>query len=214
MDIGVLFARLRRRWYVLVVGVLVGAGLAALTWASFPLTYERRSSQVLLPGPGTVPADNNPYFYLGGLAQAADVIVLAVGSDNVRRGIAAEFPAASFEVSRDPTTAGPVILITVDARSDEVASRVLQRLLDTTAVELKRLQEADEVAPENQITVTVISQDQQGVVKRRNQMVATAGVGGLTMLMALIAAALVDGLSRRRTDESEDSSAHEPPDRT
>ncbi len=206
MDLGVLFSRLRRRWYVLLIGLLVAAGLGATTWSVFPHSYERTASQVLLPGPGTVPVDNNPYFYLSGLEQAADVIVLAVGSDNVRTEISHEFPDATFEVSRDPTTSGPVILITVDARTDETAATVLQRLIDTTAVELKRLQEADQVTAANQITVTVVSQDTSGALKRRNQLVATVGVVALTLLITVLLAAFVDGSRKRPEDQPAEQS--------
>lgn len=210
MDLGVLFSRLRRRWYVLLIGALVAAGLGATTWSVFPHSYERTASQVLLPGPGTVPVDNNPYFYLSGLEQAADVIVLAVGSDNVRTEINRDFPGATFVVSRDPTTSGPVILISVDASNDETTAKVLQRLIDTTALELKRLQEDDQVTAANQITVTVVSQDANGVLKRRNQLVATVAVVAFTLLVALLLAAFLDGARRR----PEDPPAEDPAETT
>lgn len=192
-----MLARLRRRWSVLLIGLLVAAGLATTTWMIFPKTYERTASQVLLPGTGTVPADtNNPYLYLSGLTQAADVVVLAVGSDNVRNEIDRDYPGASYEISRDSTTSGPVILITAQARTDAVAADVLHVLITRTAEELKRLQVTDQVSDADQITVVLVSKDDRGTLKQRTRLVATLGVGGVVAGLTVLLAALIEGMHR------------------
>lgn len=212
-----MLSRLRRRWYVLLIGFVLAVGLSVTTWVIFPKTYERTASQVLLPGAGTVPAEtNNPYLYLGGLTQAADVVVLAVNSDNVRNEVTREFPGAQYEVTRDSTTSGPVILITASARTDAVADEVLKLLINRTASELMRLQVTDGVNEDDQITIVLVSEDSQGTLKQRTRLVAAVGAGGLFVALTILLAALVEGLRHKsggRRDEpdlSDLSSSPEP----
>jgi hypothetical protein len=196
--IGRVWEALWHRWYITVPSLVLAALLAGAAWMLVPPMYERTASQLLVPGAGTVPARGNPYFYLSGLTQAADVIVRAVGSENVVHEIDSSFTGVEIEVTRDPSTAGPVILIIVDAPSDADAAAVLTILVQRTKVVLEDLQASDSVAPSDRILVQSISIDKQGILRQRNRIVATAAVGAIVAILGLLVAALVDGLSARR----------------
>lgn len=199
-----------RRWYIAFPGLIVAGLLAANAWFSVPPSYERSGSLFLMPGASSVPENANPFLYLNGLTLAADVIVRAVGAENVAREIEQSYGGVDIGVLRDPSTAGPVILITVNARTDADAAEVLDILLRQTQAELEDVQAAANVAPADQITVQPITIDQNGTVRQRTRLVLTTGVGAVVAILAILLSALVDGLARRRKRNGRDDDAARP----
>jgi len=189
-----------RRWYIVVPGVLLAAGLAVGAWFAVPPGYERTASQLLLPGTQSIPSEANPFLYLGGLSNAADVVVRAVGSDNVISAVQKEYPDAEVEVTRDVTNSGPFILITVTASSDADAESVLDLMLAETAQVLSDLQNDERITAENRITVVPIAVDTESVLQQRERLIAVAAVAVVVLALTLLVAGLVDGLviQRRR----------------
>lgn len=191
---------IRRRWYIALPGVVAAGLLAVGAWLAIPPTFERSASQFLVPPPALVSESTspNPYLYLGGLTAAADVLVRAVGSENVDAEIRATYGDVDVQVGRDPTTAGPVILITVNAGTDAQAAEVLEMLLDRTRAELHSLQLDDVVSDSQRITVQPITIDQQGTQRQRTRLVSAAFVGGSAFVLTVVLAVGVDGLMRNR----------------
>ena len=75
---------LLRRWYVVVAGLILAILAGAGTYSVVEPGYERTSTQLLVPGEGLVPPGvTNPYLYLGGLTQAADLVVRVMKSSEV-----------------------------------------------------------------------------------------------------------------------------------
>lgn len=206
MNISVTIRRLLRRWYILLPGLLIAVSLGVAAWMVIPPKYERTATQVLLPGTSSLPDNANPYYYLGGLSQAADVLVRAVGSENVLSEIQAEHPGVTVEVSRDPTTSGPVVYIAVTAPSDGEAAAVLHLLVEKTVSELDALQDVSEAAKADRISVVPVSVDESSTLRQRERLVGTVGVVGLLSALTILIAAVVEGLSSRsarRRQESE-----------
>lgn len=187
-----------RRWYIVVPGMLITAALAAGAWSMIPPVYERSSTQLLVPGALSMPDGANPYLFLGGLAPAADVLVRGVGSENAVNEVTKDYPEVEIEISRDTSTAGPVILIGVTAASDSDAQEVLGLLVDRTAAVLDELQETEKVLAENRVTLLPITVDSQSVLDQRSRFIAVAATGLAGMALTLLIAALVDGLSPQR----------------
>lgn len=200
---------LRRRWYITVPGILLAGLLAVGTWYVVPPTYQRSASEFLVPGSGSLPENANPFLYLSGLSQAADVLVNAVGSDNVASEIKQSYPGAVIQVSRDPSTAGPVILVTAEARSDADAAQIVDFLLARTRTELEVLQAGDKVSTSQLITVRTLTVDREGTVRLRTRMLAAAGVLAASAILAIVLAVLVDGLTSRKRARRSVDVAHE-----
>jgi capsular polysaccharide biosynthesis protein len=203
-----------RRWYIVVPGVLLAAALAVSVWVMIPPGHERSSTQLLIPGAQSMPEGANPYLFLGGLSPAADVIVRAVGSENATNAIIEDYPGAEIEITRDTTTSGPVILITVTAASDTAAEEVLALLVERTATVLDELQATEEIAESNRVTLLPITVDSQSVLDQRVRFIAVAAAGLAGVALTLFIAALVDGLSmqrkRRRDLDGEAERDHGP----
>jgi hypothetical protein len=190
-----------RRWYITFPALLIAGLLTVGAWFLVPLSYERSASEFLVPGSGSVPENANPFLYLNGLTQAADVLVRAVGSSNVVREMQRSYPGAEIQVLRDPSTAGPVILIIVNARSDADAAQIIDILLKRSQTELEDLQAGYGVKSSDLISVRSLMIDQQGTVRPRTRLLATGGVLAVGVILAILVAVVVDGLASRRPRE-------------
>jgi len=99
MNIADMMGALRRRWYVLVVGLLVAVAAAYGAWSVVKVDYTRTATQLMLPGPGTIPEDANPFLYVGGLSQAADVLTRKMGSPDVIADVTDAYPDADITIT-------------------------------------------------------------------------------------------------------------------
>lgn len=209
MNLAETLRGLLRRWYIVVPGLIAAIAVAFGAWTVVKPGYERTATQLLIPGQLSLPENANPFLFLGGLSNAADVLVRAVGSETVINDILEDEQGVEVEVSRDGSTSGPVILITVTARSDEQAASVLATLVERTGVELEVLQDAERIPAGNRITVMPITIDDTSTLQQRDRLVATVGAGILVAIIAVVAASLVDGLARqkRRRPSPEDPDA-------
>ena len=187
-----------RRWYIVIPGILLAAALAAGAWSVIPPGYERSSTQLLIPGEASMPEGANPYLFLGGLTLAADVLVRAVGSENEKNEVIEQYPGAEIRVTRDVSTAGPVILIAVTATSDADAEEVLGLVVNRTETLLDELQETEKIAATNRVTLLPVTVDSLSLLDQRNRFLAVAGVGLAGTALTLIVASLVEGLSVKR----------------
>ncbi|MET0933491.1 MAG: hypothetical protein ABWX56_07245 [Mycetocola sp.] len=192
-----------RRWYIVVPGLLIAASLAVGAWFAIPPEYSRSATQLLIPGANSIPEGGNPYLFLGGLAPAADVLVRAIGSENVLNDVVEEHPGIEVEISRDTTTAGPIVLITVTASSDAASEAVLAMLIDRTVTVLNEFQVVENIPEDNRMTVIPVTVDEQGEEQVRDRALAAAGAALVGTILTLLVASLVEGSSRRRRE-------HEP----
>lgn len=198
MNVADTLRGLLRRWYIVVPGFLLAIAAAAGAYIVVSPGYERTATQLLMPGAGTVPPGaTNPYLYLGGLTQAADIVVRVMQSDEVAGVVAAEHPGVQLEVERDPNVSGPAIQITVTASSDEAAARALSAMVGQTGEVLERLQVDQGVTADDQMTVSTLTEDQESTLQQRSRLVMSAGVGFAVVVLTVLVASLVDGLIRR-----------------
>jgi hypothetical protein len=207
---------LLRRWYIVFPGILVIAGITVGVWFAVPPGYSRSATQLLIPGETSIPEGANPYLYLGGLAPAADVLVRALGSENVLNEMEDDHHGVDVKILRDTTTAGPIIVINVLASTDADAESVLGLLTARTATLLEQFQREEDIPPENRMTVIPVTVDEQSTLEQRSRILLTAGVAATGVVLVLLIAGLVDGFvqQRKRTlgDEAHDEDATgEPP---
>jgi hypothetical protein len=187
-----------RRWYIVVPGILLAVAAAVGAFAVVHPGYQRTASQVLLPGEGTVPPGaTNPFLFLGGLTQAADLVVQVMKSDQGLAAVSAEYPGTTVVVQRDPTTSGPVIQIVVTAKSDAAAAGALSALVEKSDEVLTRLQTEQHVDAKDRMTISTLTQDTSSTLQQKTRILMTAGAGLTVLILTLVVASLVDGLSRR-----------------
>jgi hypothetical protein len=213
MNIGDMLGAVARRWYVVVAGVLLAAAAAYGLWTTVPPEYTRSSTQLLLPGPATIPDGSNPFLFVGGLSQAADVLVRTVGSTDTIGAVTDEHPEAKISVARDPLSSGPVVLITVTSPDDAEAGLVMDELVAQTATTLTRLQIAEGIASDERITVIPLAVDEKGVVQQKNRIVAAGAGAAAVLAVTLIAVAILDSVLRSRAHRRGRDAGASPDDR-
>ncbi|WP_156242336.1 hypothetical protein [Microbacterium oryzae] len=187
-----------RRWYVIVAGVLLAAGAVVFVWSEVTPDYQRSASQLLLPGALSIPEGGNPYLYIDGLGQAADVLSLALGAESLIEEVTADHPGATVTVARDFSTAGPVVRIDVSGPTDAEAEEILTDMIERTAVVLDDIQAKADVIAEDRISVLPLNVDASSTIDQRNRITFAGGAGLLVLLLTLGMAGLVDGLARSR----------------
>ena len=197
---------LLRRWYIVLPGIIITASLAVGVWFAIPPNYYRSATQLLIPGVGNMPEGANPYLFLGGLAPAADVLVRAIGSENVLDEMSEDHPGVEISIRRDTSTAGPIILISVTASSDADAEAVLEQLVDRTATVLEDFQRAEGVPTGSRMTVIPVTVDDQSELQDRTRMLGVTGVAIGGIVVTLFLAGLVDGFGQRERREASESS--------
>lgn len=190
----------RRRWWVVVIGVLCALGAGYGAYATTPPTYEATATVLLLPPRATVEEGDNPLLQLGGLNEAVDVLVLELSGQDVRRRVEELQPDASYEVVNEPSTSSPVLLLTVRDVTSQGALQIRDELLATAPKSLSALQSKITSGSDQQITSRVVSSDKVaesvGRDRVRSALIALVGVGVLT----LIALSMIDSALRRRAE--------------
>ncbi|WP_026373373.1 hypothetical protein [Agrococcus lahaulensis] len=188
---------LRSRWYVFLPGIVLAIAAAVGSWIIIPPDYERSATQLLLPAQDTLPeTTSNPYLFLGGLTSVADVIVRAVGSEDIARQITESHPGSEITVSRDPLSSGPVVLITVRAPSDHAAQELIDAAVAETSDVVTRLQRDQGIPAQDRIRVTTITHDSESTLLQRGRITVVAGVGLGIAVLALLLAAVLDAVQR------------------
>ncbi|AXH96398.1 hypothetical protein [Ornithinimicrobium avium] len=191
-----LLTALRRRWYLLLLSLLVTAAATYLVVDRVPPTYELRADVVLLPPDALLEEGENPFLALGGLNQALDVLVRAFPPE-LRQEVH-DTTGAEFEVVRDPGASGPIMLVTATAPTPSGVDQALGAVLDATPRILEGIQDDTDVPAEDQIISMVLYQEVTPERSLTPTLRAGVLVGGVSLLAGVLAIAAVDGLLLRR----------------
>jgi hypothetical protein len=186
-----------RRWYVVLVGLMLTVPASYLAAQHVAPTYTMTARVVVLVPAKTVGTGGNPYLALGGLDAAVDVVAAGLSSDTIQEELA-RTGATSDVVTRDAATAAPILLMTVVGPTEETARAGVGVLVDEVAPTLASIQQSAGVTPDQRLRSEVLTTSQHAVVSykpliRAAIMVLLAG-GAFTLLIT----ALIDSRLRRR----------------
>jgi uncharacterized protein involved in exopolysaccharide biosynthesis len=192
----------KRRWWILVLGVLVAAALGYFAYAHSSPTYERTASRLLLPGQASYPIGDNPYVYIDVLDQASDVLIDVLGSDKVQGSIEDAFPGTTMVIERNSTTKGPIVSITVTSQSDAATAKAMDRILAQLPTSLNQLQDDAQVPADARISVVSLTSDTASTVNQgerfRQAGLAVGGVLVATIIVTFVVDNLLRAISARR----------------
>jgi hypothetical protein len=189
---------LLRRWYFVVVGLLITGGLTYMVFDRVPISYTASASTALLPPPSTVGPGGNPFLYMGGLNQALDVLSKSIASDQSKEALLGGQAGYGFDVGQDPSTSGPILLVTSKAPTAAGALSTMHAVLDDVPKRLLKLQVDLKVPPASRISSTPLAIDAKPtmVSKTRTQFTGAVGVAGLAVTILLTG--LLDGIMINR----------------
>ncbi len=183
-----------RRWYVLLLGLIITGMGSYYMFNSMEPTYEAEASVVLIPPKIAVTVGDNPYLYLGGLDQALGVLQVKVTSPEVMDPITEKYQGAQVAIAKDATTSGPIAAITVSADSADDTIALLNETVASIPTTLKSLQADLNVPANSVITTLALSKDTtpEPNNKRQIQFTAFVALGGLSA--SLLGTGLLDRL--------------------
>lgn len=211
MTFGSLLGALRRRWYIVVAGVLLTVGLGWAVYNLVPPEYNARGLTVLIP---SVPEDepgSNPFLGLASLDLPARVLVASYSSNAAQEDIAERAPDAEVVVSIEESTRGPVIAVDVTDSSPEGALAILSYVADSIPDTLATLQSEVGVPLKSVVRSMPLTMDTEAEpnYETLTRLLILAGAGGLAITV-LIAYALDGMLTRRGRRRTPVSNLPEP----
>lgn len=191
---------LGRRWYVVLLGLLLtgwlGYGAVVLT----PPVYTARGLLLLLPSDQAVGDGGNPFLVLGGLDLPARILVAYYESDVAKDQVAEVAPDAEYVVAIEESTRGPVIAVDVKEKTPEGAIAALEYIADSIPRELGRLQQEVDAPPEAVVSSMQLTMDVEATTDNGGTVRALIAAVGAGLVATGLLALGVDGLALRRRD--------------
>ncbi|WP_213816487.1 hypothetical protein [Glaciihabitans sp. dw_435] len=193
-----LMRSLARRWYFLIVGLVVTAGLAIAAFRVIPVSYDSQASLVLLPPKTSTQTVGNPFLLLGGLSQAVDILTRTVQSDEVSAALLDANPGAKFTIDADRSTTGPIILITSTAPTAAESLAMTADVAAAVPTSLTELQSSLSVPNNSRIGVMTLTVDEKGTLDAKTRTEAVLGITAVGIVLSVFLIGLIDGLLRSR----------------
>lgn len=204
-----MFRALGRRWYVVVVGLLLTAGLVYGAFRATPPEYSARALVLLLPSETQVGEGGNPFLVLGGLEQPAGIVVAYFASAAAADEISDVSPTAEHLVAIDDSTRGPVIVVQVNDTTPEGALAVLDLLSERIPEELQRLQTDVSVPDEAIITSMTLTRDEEATEDRSGTVRVVIAAAAVGLVGTIFGAIALDGALLRRSSRRDPEAADE-----
>lgn len=209
MDLGSAVRLLLRRWWVLVVGVVLTLGVTGYFYTQAQPRYQATANMILLLQPDARGAEEagSPFLYLpNGLITLASIVVVGPESREFRQSLFQQGLTSQFELGVQ--VGSPIISVSVEGTDPANVIATRDKVIEGLQEELAAVQK-EEQTPERQIAHTRVygSEDVPTLLsgdRLRGILVAMA-VGGLLTLMVAFAVdrlALMIGARRRRRKEA------------
>lgn len=195
---------LRRRWYLLVAGLLVTGALAAAAFAAVGPSQEIRSSALLLPPDVSVvsfPAPEspgNPFLRLDGIDPALSVLITKMMADDTSDRMLDGTSQSDYVVAEDPLSQAPVIVATVSGKDPDEAEVVLDRISEEMPQVLDSLQADSGIRERARITLVPLVRDAEPTVVWGGLLRLLIVVIGVGLVGTLLLTGLWDAVARSR----------------
>ncbi|MEV0413577.1 chain length determinant protein [Streptomyces sp. NPDC050448] len=199
MDLAEIWRVMRRRWYVLLPGLLLTAALIAGVYLLVPVEYRSQSTVTLLNSKkATVAFDGNPFLSTqASLTGMADGLARNLNSDDSRADLKSQGVTGEYEAKIADNAQGPFMWLSVTG-TDPAA--VLKSDQVFTAYAEKRLQEfqaQQSVMPEAMIRMATIVPPQKPQAQTKTRLQYLIMAGALGFVLSLVATFFVEARRRR-----------------
>lgn len=201
MDLAEIFRVMRRRWYVLLPGLLLTAGLITGVLTLVPVTYQSQSTVVLLNSQkATTAYDGNPFLSTQtSLTGMADSLARNLDSDDSLRDLKTRGAKGTFDAKLADNAQGPLMWLTVTG-TDKAAVLASDRILTSYAKDrLYQFQKEQKVSSKAMIRMTTIVPPQNPVAQTKTRLEYMVMAGVLGLVLSLVAVFYVEARRRPRT---------------
>ncbi|MFI5863837.1 chain length determinant protein [Streptomyces sp. NPDC051546] len=201
MDLAEIWRVMRRRWYVLLPGLLLTAALITGVYLLVPVEYRSQSTVTLLNSKkATVAFDGNPFLSTqASLTGMADGLARNLNSDDSKADLKAQGLTGVYEAKIADNAQGPFMWLSVTG-TDPAAVLNSDKLF--TAYAEKRLlefQAQQSVTPEAMIRMATIVPPQKPEAQTKTRLQYLVMAAALGFVLSLVATFFVE--ARRRKAE-------------
>jgi hypothetical protein len=204
VDLAEIYRVLRRRWYVLLPGLLLTAALTVGVYVLVPTKYQSQATVELLNSQkATVAFDGNPFLSTqASLTGMADSLARSLESDAVAADLKSQGMTSTYQAKIADNAMGPLVWLTVTGTNQKHVLSDDQLLVDYAGQRLKQFQADQSVAPDAMIRTTVIVPPQQPTAQTKTKLEYLAIAALLGLVLSLVASFFVD--QRRKHKETPD----------
>lgn len=188
----------KRRWVLVVIGLVVTCGISAVAPRFVPTEYSLEATVILLPPVDSTAAGANPYLALSGLTGPTEVLARAMSDPAMEQDLRKQGATGTWVVDRDYLTSAPILTITAQGTSVETARATSDIILKEVPNALQGLQASVGVQNGSMITSAVVSKgaDVQKVLKPLIRALLVILLAGALLTVGV--ASVVDSLFERR----------------
>ncbi|MER7515395.1 chain length determinant protein [Streptomyces sp. NPDC126499] len=200
MDLAEIFRVMCRRWYVLVPGLLLTAGLTVGAWLLVPVSYESQSTVAMLNSRKGAAADGNPFLSMEpSLTGMADSLARNVNSDASKAELKERGLSLKYEAKIADNAQGPLLWLTVTGEDRPAVLKGNRTLMAFTAQRLNDLQAEQAVPADAMIRITTIVPPQNPEAQLKSKIQNLVMAAGLGIVLSLVATFFAEARRRGRT---------------
>ncbi|WP_329376800.1 chain length determinant protein [Streptomyces sp. NBC_01351] len=212
MDLAEIWRVMRRRWYVLLPGLLITAALVVGVHLVVPVTYRSQSTVTLLNSQKATEAyDGNPFLSTQtSLTGMADGLARNLNSDASLADLKELGVTGTTEAKIADNALGPFMWLIATGSDPD---RVLESDRKLTAYAEQRLtefQSEQKVAPDAMIRMATIVPPQKPVAETKTRLQYLVMAGGLGLVLSIVAAFYVEARKRSHKPEPKAETGTEP----
>lgn len=206
MGIRDIFGAMARRWYVVLIGIVLTVGAGWQIYQANPPEYTARGLVLFLPPVGDPTLEEtagaNPFLQLAGLDLTARVVVATYSSTAFAEELEEISPYAEVEVNIDDSTRGGIVAVNVKDRGEKRALRTLDYVTGSVSERLTSLQQEVGVAEKDAVRSMLLAKDTEAKPDFQSLirvLVIVIGGGlGATLATALVLDVILVRRQRRR----------------
>ncbi|MFE5804362.1 chain length determinant protein [Streptomyces sp. NPDC056491] len=199
MDLAEIWRVMRRRWYVLLPGLLITAALTAAVYLLVPVEYRSQSTVTLLNSKkATVAFDGNPFLSTqASLTGMADGLARNLNSDDAKADLKSLGLTGVHEAKIADNALGPYMWLSVEG-TDPGAVLKSDEILTTYAEKrLLEFQTQQSVTPDAMIRMATIVPPQKPEAQTKARLQFLVMAGALGFVLSLVATFFVEARKRR-----------------
>ncbi|MEY9873345.1 hypothetical protein ABH931_002827 [Streptacidiphilus sp. MAP12-33] len=211
MDLAEIARVMRRRWYVLLPGLLLTAALAVAIIVVLPPKYQSQSTVELLNSQkATVPFDGNPFLSTQtSLTGMADSLGRNLNSDSAKAELAARGVSDTYVAMIADNAQAPLMWLTVTGPDPSQVLAEDRTLTAYAAERLQQFQTQQSVPQDAMIRMMTIVSPQTPAAQTKTRIEYTVLAGLLGLALSLVATFFVEA-RRRRAPDGADSALASP----
>ncbi|WP_327256921.1 chain length determinant protein [Streptomyces sp. NBC_01244] len=202
MDLAEIWRVMRRRWYVLLPGLLLTAALITGVYLLVPVEYRSQSTVTLLNSKkATVAFDGNPFLSTqASLTGMADGLARNLNSDDSKADLKAQGLTGLYEAKIADNAQGPFMWLSVTGTDPAAVLKSDQLFTAYAEKRLLEFQAQQSVTPEAMIRMATIVPPQKPEAQTKTRLQYLVMAAALGFVLSLVATFFVEA-RRRKADK-------------